>query len=131
MLGRYMSLLSKINTKRFFWPHTNSGFCGLATQNTAKITLDWLKTNLHWSLSYIHPNYFFYCLLCVCRVCPNLSSAPCTNDLIVAASGKKYMTIQGLELGPPAQVSSTVTTTPLRMTWIVDVPRRLFIPALQ
>jgi hypothetical protein len=46
MLGRQMSLLSKINTKRFFLPHTDSGFCGLATQNTAKITLDWLNANL-------------------------------------------------------------------------------------
>ncbi len=41
MLGRQMSLLSKINTKNVFWPHTDSGFCGLATQNTAKITHDW------------------------------------------------------------------------------------------
>ncbi len=46
MLGRQMPLLSKINTKRFFWPHTDSGFCVLTTQNTAKITLDWLKANL-------------------------------------------------------------------------------------
>ncbi len=35
-----------LTQKRFFWPHTDSGFCGLATQNTAKITLDWLKANL-------------------------------------------------------------------------------------
>jgi hypothetical protein len=41
MLGRQMSLLSKINTKNVFWPHTASGFCGLATQNKAKITHDW------------------------------------------------------------------------------------------
>ncbi len=41
MLGRQMSLLSKIYTKSVFWPHTNNGFCGLATQNTAKITHDW------------------------------------------------------------------------------------------
>jgi hypothetical protein len=41
MLGRQMSLLSKINTKNVFWPHTDSGFCGLATQNTAKITHGW------------------------------------------------------------------------------------------
>jgi hypothetical protein len=29
----------------------DSGFCGLATQNTAKITQAWLKANLkdHWS----------------------------------------------------------------------------------
>jgi hypothetical protein len=39
-----------------------------------------------------------------------------TNDLIVEASGKKYVTTQGLELELPAQVTSTVTTTPLRMT---------------
>jgi len=26
MLGRKMPLLSKINTKRFFWPHTDSGY---------------------------------------------------------------------------------------------------------
>jgi hypothetical protein len=38
-----MSLLSKINTKKVFWPHENSVFCGLATQNTAKITQDWLE----------------------------------------------------------------------------------------
>ena len=28
----------KINTKKVFWPHKNSGFCGLAAQNTAKST---------------------------------------------------------------------------------------------
>ena len=39
-----------------------------------------------------------------------------TNDLIVEASGKKCVTTQGIELELPAQVSSTVTTTPLRMT---------------
>ena len=51
MLGRQMSLLSKIYTKNVFWPHTDSGFCGLATQNTAKIIQGWLKANLkdHWS----------------------------------------------------------------------------------
>jgi hypothetical protein len=37
--------------KKCLWPHTDSGFCGLATQNTAKITLGWLKANLKrpWS----------------------------------------------------------------------------------
>ncbi len=39
-----------------------------------------------------------------------------TNDLIVKASGKKSVTSQGFELGIPAQVTSTETTTPLRMT---------------
>jgi hypothetical protein len=29
---------------------------------------------------------------------------------------KKYVTTQGFELGLPAQVTSTVTTTPLKMT---------------
>ncbi len=38
-----MSLLSKINTKKVFWPHEDSGFCGLAVPNIAKITQDWLK----------------------------------------------------------------------------------------
>jgi hypothetical protein len=38
------------------------------------------------------------------------------NDLIIKASGKKYMTSQGIELGIPAQVTSSETTTPLRMT---------------
>jgi hypothetical protein len=40
----------KINTKKVFWPHKDSGFCGLAAQNTAKSTQDWLKANLkdHW-----------------------------------------------------------------------------------
>ncbi len=38
-----MSLLSEINTKKVFWPHEDSGFCALATQNTAQITQDWLK----------------------------------------------------------------------------------------
>jgi hypothetical protein len=37
----------KINTKKVFWPHKDSGFCGLATQNIAKIAQDWLKD--HWS----------------------------------------------------------------------------------
>jgi hypothetical protein len=45
-----------------------------------------------------------------------------TNDLIVKASGKKYVTSQGFEPGIPAQgyiklyyvVHSTETTTPLR-----------------
>jgi hypothetical protein len=41
MLGRQMSLLTKINTKKVFWPPMDSGFCGLATQKTAKITQDW------------------------------------------------------------------------------------------
>ena len=40
MLGRQMALLSKINTKKVFWSHEDSGFCGLATQNKAK---EWLK----------------------------------------------------------------------------------------
>jgi hypothetical protein len=35
-----MSHQSKINTKKVFWPHEDSGFCGLATQNKAK---EWLK----------------------------------------------------------------------------------------
>jgi hypothetical protein len=41
----------KINTKKFFCPHKDSGFCGLAAQNTAKSTQDGLKANLkdHWS----------------------------------------------------------------------------------
>ena len=32
--------------------------------------------------------------------------------------GKQYVTIQGFELVLPAQVTSIITTTPLRMTWI-------------
>ena len=57
-----MSLLSKIYTKNVFWPHTDSGFCGLATQNTAKINQDWLKANLkdHWSKE-IWPPSLKYC----------------------------------------------------------------------
>jgi hypothetical protein len=39
-----------------------------------------------------------------------------TNDLIVKASGKKYMISQGFELGIPADITVTETTTPLRMT---------------
>ena len=41
----------KINTKKVFWPHKGSGFYGLAAQNTAKSTQNWLKANLkdHWS----------------------------------------------------------------------------------
>jgi hypothetical protein len=41
----------KINTKKVFWSHKDSGFCGLATQNTVKSTQDWLKAFLkgHWS----------------------------------------------------------------------------------
>jgi hypothetical protein len=42
-----MSLLSKINTKKVFWPQEDSGFCALATQKTAKITQERLKD--HWS----------------------------------------------------------------------------------
>jgi hypothetical protein len=38
--GGKMSHQSKINTKKVFWPHEDSGFCGLATQNKAK---EWLK----------------------------------------------------------------------------------------
>jgi hypothetical protein len=51
MLGKQMSFLSKINTKKIIWPHMDIGFCGLATQNTAKFTQGWLKANLkdHWS----------------------------------------------------------------------------------
>jgi hypothetical protein len=36
MLGRQMSLMSKIYTKKVFWPHTDSEFCGLATQTEPK-----------------------------------------------------------------------------------------------
>jgi hypothetical protein len=36
----------KIYTKNVFLPHKDSGFCGLAAQNTAKSTQDWLKANL-------------------------------------------------------------------------------------
>ncbi len=32
---------------------------------------------LKFSVRCIHPNYLFYSFKCVCRVCPNLSSAPC------------------------------------------------------
>ncbi len=41
----------KINTKKVYWPHKGSGFYGLAAQNTAKSTQNWLKANLkdHWS----------------------------------------------------------------------------------
>ena len=41
----------KINTKKVFWPNKGSGFYGLAAQNTAKSTQNWLKANLkdHWS----------------------------------------------------------------------------------
>jgi hypothetical protein len=51
MLGRQMSLLSKINIKKVFWPPMDSGFCGLATQKTAKITQGLVKANLkdYWS----------------------------------------------------------------------------------
>jgi hypothetical protein len=42
-IGEADVLLSNINTKKSFWPHEDSGFCGLAAQNTAKITQDWLK----------------------------------------------------------------------------------------
>jgi hypothetical protein len=31
----------KINTKKVFWPLKDSGFCGLAAQNTAKSIQDW------------------------------------------------------------------------------------------
>ncbi len=46
MLGRQMPLLTKINTKKVLLASHHSGFCSLATQNTAKINLDWLKANL-------------------------------------------------------------------------------------
>jgi hypothetical protein len=36
------------------------------------------KLFLKFSSKSIHPNYFFYCFECCHRVCPNLSSAPCT-----------------------------------------------------
>jgi hypothetical protein len=36
------------------------------------------KLFLKFSSEYIHPNYLFYCFECCHRVCPNLSSAPCT-----------------------------------------------------
>jgi hypothetical protein len=49
-----------------------------------------------------------------------------TNDLIGKASGKKYVTSQGFELGIPAQVYSTETTTPLRMTLIVADNKKKF-----
>jgi hypothetical protein len=39
-----------------------------------------------------------------------------TSDLIVKATGKKYVTFQGFEHGLHAQVTSTVTTAPLRKT---------------
>ncbi len=39
--------------------------------------------------------------------------------------GKKYETTQGFELGLPAQVTSTVTTTPSRMTLIEADKKKL------
>ncbi len=36
------------------------------------------KLSLRVSSKCIHPNYYFYCFECVHRVCPNLSSSPCT-----------------------------------------------------
>jgi hypothetical protein len=41
----------KINTIKAFCPHKDTGFWGLAAQNTAKSTQDWLKANVkdHWS----------------------------------------------------------------------------------
>jgi hypothetical protein len=41
------------------------------------------KLSLKVSSKFIHPNYYFYCFECVHRVCPNLSSAPCTVELTV------------------------------------------------
>ncbi len=35
---------------------------------------------LKFSVRCIHPNYLFYSFKCVRRVCPNLSSAPCTLE---------------------------------------------------
>ncbi len=48
--GKLASQL-KFNKIKAFWPHKDSGFCGLAAQHTAKSTQDWLKANLkdHWS----------------------------------------------------------------------------------
>ncbi len=37
---------------------------------------------LKFSVRYVHPNYLFYCFNCVCVVCPNLSSAPCTMRVL-------------------------------------------------
>ena len=61
----------KINTIKAFWPHKDGGFCGLATQNTAKSTQDGLKANLkdHWSKEIRPPSskdcnpsdYFMWC----------------------------------------------------------------------
>ncbi len=34
---------------------------------------------LKFSVRCIHPNYLFFSFNCVCRVCPNLSSAPCSD----------------------------------------------------
>jgi hypothetical protein len=48
-----------------------------------------------------------------------------TNDLIVEASVKKYVTTQGFELWLPAQVTSTVTTTSLRMTYTIADNKKL------
>jgi hypothetical protein len=39
---------------------------------------------------------------------------------------KIYVTIQGFELGLPAQVTSTVTTTPLRTTYKVADNKKTF-----
>ncbi len=52
----------KVNTKKVIWPHKDHGCCGLATQNTAKITQDCLKANLkdHWSKE-IWPPSLKYC----------------------------------------------------------------------
>ena len=48
----------KFNTKKVFWPHKGSGFYGLAAQNTAKSTQNWLKANLkdHWSKEILPPS---------------------------------------------------------------------------
>jgi hypothetical protein len=44
---------------------------------------------LKFSVRYVHPNYLCYCFICVSRVCPNLSSAPCMCTSCIFRAYKK------------------------------------------
>jgi hypothetical protein len=68
------------------------------------------KLFLKFSLKCIDPNYLFYCFKCVHRVCPNLSSAPCSVHIVPMPT---RVSVPSSELGPPTPSFTIDGVSPL------------------
>ncbi len=102
----------KINTKKVFWPHKDSGFCGLAAQNIAKSTQDWLKANLkdYWSKEIwppsskdCNPDYFMWSE--VEREVNKHPQHPCVPQVQDLGGNGKWLTWTGRSSSPPTKNS--------------------------